>query len=546
MSRKKMAAALLCGACLSLGLPFTSFADSAKVVTLGVDLSGQQKDMMMRYFNVAYSDVNVMYINNDQEREHLSSYVPLEQIGSRTFSCAYVKPTDSGGIRVKTANLSWVTCNMIASTLSTSGVTNCEVIAAAPFQVSGTGALTGILMAYESATGETLSETKKDLATEELVVTGELGDRIGQSDATALVNEAKMDVLSENLQDREEIQSKVEEVAGNKGVDLSSEEIETLTGLMEKMSSEDYDYDQMKDTLQMVEDNVSDISGEEITDDTNADDSEQSGEVVDDTTQETEIQDDILNAVDDSALGENVVSSSTDEKEVLAPAETETDISGEEIWEEDTQNFGAETEGMTEYVENIAPETEQVQKTETELTEETNDLDETEDFGEEEEALKPEDLDAEDKDAYDKLVKYCEKTYNISDVDEDGEYKVAVDDETAKIVSEYLEKLFLSVKLDGVPEDYTPAEDAKYEDNDEINYLDEELEKFFVKQKDEIFDDYSEEERKQMYESVMKFFEKLYDIPQEEETEGLEELDTAAADEFQDFETESLDIEDLG
>ncbi len=554
MSRKKMAAALLCGACLSLGLPFTSFADSAKVVTLGVDLSGQQKDMMMRYFNVAYSDVNVMYINNDQEREHLSSYVPLEQIGSRTFSCAYVKPTDSGGIRVKTANLSWVTCNMIASTLSTSGVTNCEVIAAAPFQVSGTGALTGILMAYESATGETLSETKKDLATEELVVTGELGDRIGQSDATALVNEAKMDVLSENLQDREEIQSKVEEVAGNKGVDLSSEEIETLTGLMEKMSSEDYDYDQMKDTLQMVEDNVSDISGEEITDDTNADDSEQPGEVVDDTTQETEIQDDILNAVDDSALGENVVSSSTDEKEVLAPAETETDISGEEIWEEDTQNFGAETEGMTEYVENIAPETEQVQKTETdpveipetELTEETNDLDETEDFGEEEEALKPEDLDAEDKDAYDKLVKYCEKTYNISDVDEDGEYKVAVDDETAKIVSEYLEKLFLSVKLDGVPEDYTPAEDAKYEDNDEINYLDEELEKFFVKQKDEIFDDYSEEERKQMYESVMKFFEKLYDIPQEEETEGLEELDTAAADEFQDFETESLDIEDLG
>ena len=546
MSRKKMAAALLCGACLSLGLPFTSFADSAKVVTLGVDLSEQQQDMMMRYFNVAYSDVNVMYINNDQEREHLSSYVPLEQIGSRTFSCAYVKPTDSGGIRVKTANLSWVTCNMIASTLSTSGVTNCEVIAAAPFQVSGTGALTGILMAYESATGETLSETKKDLATEELVVTGELGDRIGQSDATALVNEAKMDVLSENLQDREEIQSKVEEVAGNKGVDLSSEEIETLTGLMEKMSSEDYDYDQMKDTLQMVEDNVSDISGEEITDDTNADDSEQSGEVVDDTTQETEIQDDILNAVDDSALGENVVSSSTDEKEVLAPAETETDISGEEIWEEDTQNFGAETEGMTEYVENIAPETEQVQKTETELTEETNDLDETEDFGEEEEARKPEDLDAEDKDAYDKLVKYCEKTYNISDVDEDGEYKVAVDDETAKIVSEYLEKLFLSVKLDGVPEDYTPAEDAKYEDNDEINYLDEELEKFFVKQKDEIFDDYSEEERKQMYESVMKFFEKLYDIPQEEETEGLEELDTAAADEFQDFETESLDIEDLG
>lgn len=76
MSRKKMAAALLCGACLSLGLPFTSFADSAKVVTLGVDLSGQQKDMMMRYFNVAYSDVNVMYINNDRSLRERKNFMP--------------------------------------------------------------------------------------------------------------------------------------------------------------------------------------------------------------------------------------------------------------------------------------------------------------------------------------------------------------------------------------------------------------------------------------------------------------------------------------
>ena len=37
--------------------------------------------------------------------------------------------------------------------------------------MSGTGALTGIIMAYETATGETIDKAKKDIATQEVVVT---------------------------------------------------------------------------------------------------------------------------------------------------------------------------------------------------------------------------------------------------------------------------------------------------------------------------------------------------------------------------------------
>ena len=91
-----------------------------------------QKDTMMRYFNVSSSEVQILTVTNQDERNHLSAFVPLEQIGTRTVSCSYVKPTTSGGIKVRTANLNWVTCNMIATTLSTSGVTNCEVVAACP------------------------------------------------------------------------------------------------------------------------------------------------------------------------------------------------------------------------------------------------------------------------------------------------------------------------------------------------------------------------------------------------------------------------------
>ena len=200
MKKGKLLAALICSASMVMGSVIPSvpaMADGMKVVTLGADLSDAQKNTMLKYFKVDSSQVQIIYVTNQDEKDHLSAYVPAEQIGSRTVSCAYVKPTQSGGIKVRTANLNWVTCNMIASSLSTSGVKNCEVVAACPFEVSGTGALTGIQMAYETASGEKLDETKKQIATEEMVVTGNLASEVGQDEATNVINQAKMQIIGE-------------------------------------------------------------------------------------------------------------------------------------------------------------------------------------------------------------------------------------------------------------------------------------------------------------------------------------------------------------
>ena len=103
MKKVKTAAALLCSACLVLsGTAVPTMADSVKVVTLGADLTQDQKNTMMKYFNVDSNQVQILTITNQDERDHLSAYVPLEQIGTRTVSCAYVKPTQSGGIKVRT------------------------------------------------------------------------------------------------------------------------------------------------------------------------------------------------------------------------------------------------------------------------------------------------------------------------------------------------------------------------------------------------------------------------------------------------------------
>ena len=93
MKKRNMIAALLCSACLVAGSVNPVFADATKVVTLGADLSDAQKQTMMKYFNVDSNQVQILTITNQDERDHLSAYVPLEQIGTRTVSCANVKQT---------------------------------------------------------------------------------------------------------------------------------------------------------------------------------------------------------------------------------------------------------------------------------------------------------------------------------------------------------------------------------------------------------------------------------------------------------------------
>ncbi|WP_414708141.1 DUF1002 domain-containing protein, partial [Romboutsia sp.] len=181
---------------LSLSTLSVAFADSTKVVTLGANLKPEQKEQMLKYFGVNENEAVVLEVNNTEERKYLQGVASEEQLGKITISCSYVEPTSKGnGINVKTANLTWVTSSMIATTLSTAGVENANVVVAAPFPVSGTGGLTGVMKAFEDATGEALPEDKKELATEELITTGDLGDEVGQDKATGLINDIKTEII---------------------------------------------------------------------------------------------------------------------------------------------------------------------------------------------------------------------------------------------------------------------------------------------------------------------------------------------------------------
>ena len=276
-----------------------AYADSRVVATIGADLTPTQKQTVIDYFGSNMNGADIIYVTNADEHAHLDGYIPYEQIGNATYSCALICPTTSGGIRVRAANLNYVTADMLASALSSAGVRNADVIAICPFKVSGTGALTGVLLAYETATGQPLDQTKKDVATQELVVTQTISNQVGPDAATLIVNDVKANVIMNNVTDENQIDAIVETTVNNvvnnttiNNVDnsttvvdnsttvidnstvnvtevtvnnnpsgLTDEDIAALKELAKSYAAAGYNYDDMAETLNTVSQNASASSG---------------------------------------------------------------------------------------------------------------------------------------------------------------------------------------------------------------------------------------------------------------------------------------------
>lgn len=379
---------------LTLSMPYNVFADATKVVSIGNDLTDAQKKTMLKYFGIE-GDQSVQRINvtNKDEISHLSSYIPLEQIGTRTVSCAYIKPTEAGGIRVRTANLQYVTANMIASTLADLGIKNCEVVSACPFQVSGTGALTGIIMAYETATGETIDKAKKDIATQEVIVTKDLAKDIGNVQAEYVVNQAKVDAINGDMKDKQQIQENVTNIVNNNNINISNDQIENVTNLTQNIVNENYD-NSYTENITEINNNIKqeinasdDIDIDVDIEDTNTDDEDE--ELVPD--------DSITENLDDSLLGDNVIASSTDDASLIVDTAESSESTEENTESEDgTVDDTDETDGDISDDTDIAD----IENDESD-TAPNGDVSEPEEAGNDEntEGETPEDSEATDTDA---------------------------------------------------------------------------------------------------------------------------------------------------
>lgn len=236
----------------------TVFADRVDAVidkpylALGADLSAQEQMTVLSLLgldDINVDDYDIISITNADEHEYLDKYLDASIIGTRALSSVLVVGKEAGnGIRVTTKNISYCTEGMYRNALLTAGIEDADITVAGPFSISGTAALVGAIKAYETMTGEEVSDANLDAANDELVLTGKLVEEIGDSEkAEDLIALVKKEVAENNLTSAEDIQNVIEQACEELDIHLSADNKQQIADLMKKIERLDLDVDKLKD-----------------------------------------------------------------------------------------------------------------------------------------------------------------------------------------------------------------------------------------------------------------------------------------------------------
>ena len=249
MKKKIISALVLIGLLVT---PMAAYADAAvgdQIVTIGTNLTQQQRQEVLSYFG-AKDNAQIIDVDISEERQYLSGKVPDAQIGNSTNSCAMITYTTKGsGVNVTTHNINYVTPDAYKSAILTAGINDADVQITAPIEVSGTGALTGIMKAYEVSTGEAISEDVKQAATQELVTNSELGSEIGDDQANDLINTIKQEIAENAPQNEAEAQSLLDRVLSELGITLTDEQYQQLLDLIQQFADLNINWDSVADSV---------------------------------------------------------------------------------------------------------------------------------------------------------------------------------------------------------------------------------------------------------------------------------------------------------
>ena len=228
---------------------------------IGADISEEQKAAVYKTFGIEQGNVTELSVTNSEEKQYLDGLVDPSIIGTRSISCVYIEILGEGeGLQVSTSNISWCTKEMYANALVTAGIDNAKLIVTSPIEgISGTAALTGVYKAYEDITGEKLDETAKLAGTQELVITAELADEIGNYDAVTIVNELKK-ILAQtvNMSD-DELRTEIRNIATENNISVSDAQMEQLVSLCRSL--EKLDPEELKAKVESLQATVKKLAG---------------------------------------------------------------------------------------------------------------------------------------------------------------------------------------------------------------------------------------------------------------------------------------------
>jgi uncharacterized protein YpuA (DUF1002 family) len=240
----------------------TNIKNGDVVISLGQDLTEAQKNQVLTYFATDTNLTKVRYVtvSNQEERTYLQGKIDDSLIGTRAISCAMVTGAPKGqGIGVQTHNINGVTSFMYANAANTAGIEDVQINVDAPFEVSGTAALTGIIKAFETASGNKLNETAKETANQEVAESSKLGQKIGQDQAGKIIYEVKKQVVEKKITNPEEIRRIIVQVSGDLNVKLSEDDINSIIDLMQNINKLNINITNLNQQLDKLQKGIQDV-----------------------------------------------------------------------------------------------------------------------------------------------------------------------------------------------------------------------------------------------------------------------------------------------
>lgn len=220
-------------------------AAGSAVLALGADLSASQRAAVLSEMGITEAEAasyETIYITNDMEHQYLDESLGASVVGTHSLSSVLLIPQESGsGLSVETHNINFCTIAMYRNALLTAGVQDAKVVVAAPSSISGTAALIGAVKAYEAYSGEPVSEDAFSVATDELVLTGELMDELDSEQISYLIAYLKQQIAEKGLDDPDKLSEAVRQASAEMDLKLTDEQVSQIVDLLLKLNKLDID-----------------------------------------------------------------------------------------------------------------------------------------------------------------------------------------------------------------------------------------------------------------------------------------------------------------
>lgn len=235
------------------------------VITYGETTYNNQeyKNLVDSFFEQqAHIDVNnvpTRVVTASEVNQVASTITNNTYNSNQIFSCAYLDLSEGGNIKVTVdkSKITVITADMYISALKSAGLTHGHVYVTSPIAATGESALTGIMHAYEEATGVEIPENVEQAANEEIYTQAEIveNNNVTSDEIAQMVDDVKDTVTSQNITDHTTIVDIIENYTITNNINITNSDIENLATAIENVQSVQGEVQQYEGQINEIIDN---------------------------------------------------------------------------------------------------------------------------------------------------------------------------------------------------------------------------------------------------------------------------------------------------